>query len=562
MKNIKLKLLLLILVNILFISCDQEFEEIDKNQKDNSMSLRKSNENILGKKLENPYSVKNMKIAFENLKKNGLANGTKDNIKATHLYVKFKPINEDELDLIKIDSSLHLYEHPLDYELNDDFENYYDPLVPIDQPTYQYCSVKVGYSFPSVDYEILENLFIPEEIKIKNSSLVYSIDDLVDEALRITHNLEEDPKNNKNILKRRSKWRPAGRIQVWDENANQTITTRVFSHWEYYDCDEDDNNEDYSNDNQYYRLPDPEECRRAIYRDEISTTNGGFIPMEGVRVEARRWFRTVYGVTNSQGYYSCEGMFRRKARYKIYWKRYDYVIRVGLFDRARKRGPRKRGNWNWNIEDGRQKYYATIFRACHHYYHKEIKGLRRPPQNSFFHTKLKIRARYTTNGNTNGSHCAMCRFAGMFSRINIYNPGRGTKNIYATTIHELAHASHWKMDSWHYNRMNYCDDTPLGVMCSGHPVVAESWARGVQWELTRMVYPNYQPNYFGDYSGIVQDLIDNDNSYNDNVTGYTIRQIEDALDDQLTWGDWNNSIKNSYNNGTENNLESLFNHWY
>ena len=191
MKNIKLKLLLLILVNILFISCDQEFEEIDKNQKDNSMSLRKSNENILGKKLENPYSVKNMKIAFENLKKNGLANGTKDNIKATHLYVKFKPINEDELDLIKKDSSLHLYEHPLDYELNDDFENYYDPLAPIDQPTYQYCSVKVGYSFPSVDYEILENLFIPEEIKIKNSSLVYSIDDLVDEALKITHNLED-----------------------------------------------------------------------------------------------------------------------------------------------------------------------------------------------------------------------------------------------------------------------------------------------------------------------------------------------------------------------------------
>ena len=32
--------------------------------------------------------------------------------------------------------------------------------------------------------------------------------------------------------------------------------------------------------------------------------------------------------------------------------------------------------------------------------------------------------------------------------------------------------------------------------------VAESWARGVQWELTRMVYPNYGNIYFGTYTGV------------------------------------------------------------
>jgi len=287
-------------------------------------------------------------------------------------------------------------------------------------------------------------------------------------------------------------------------------------------------------------------------------------PLQGVKVKARRWFRTARGITNSTGYYSCNKRFRRKARYKIYWERYHFVIRVGVFHRAKKQGPRKRGRWNWNIKNARQEYYATIFKASHHYYYKDISGLRRPPKNSFWRTKLKIRARYTSNSDL-GRHCASCRFLGLFSAINIYNPTRNSRDIYGTVIHELAHASHWKMAGWHYNRMNDCDEIPLGVLCSGDVEVAESWARGVQWKLTGMVYPsnlmeNY-PQYSGDYTGIVQDLIDGTNGY-DQVTGYTIRQIENALDDQLTWDDWENSIKNSYNNGTENNLESLFNHWH
>jgi len=45
---------------------------------------------------------------------------------------------------------------------------------------------------------------------------------------------------------------------------------------------------------------------------------------------------------------------------------------------------KKRGDWNLNIKGGTQEYYATLFRAAHHYYYKNIKGLRRPSQNSFW----------------------------------------------------------------------------------------------------------------------------------------------------------------------------------
>ena len=106
----------------------------------------------------------------------------------------------------------------------------------------------------------------------------------------------------------------------------------------------------------------------------------------------------------------------------------------------------------------------------------------------------------------------------------------------------------------------------------------ESWARGVQWELTRMVYPSYVPLYSRkDYTGVVQDMIDgfktttsryhsiyevgSYKSYSDQVPGYTIRQLEDALRERETWADWKTNIKHKYNNATEDNLELLFNYW-
>ncbi len=166
--------------------------------------------------------------------------------------------------------------------------------------------------------------------------------------------------------------------------------------------------------------------------------------------------------------------------------------------------------------------------------------------NSFWATQLKYRA-MNESSSINGSHCPSCRFLGLGSAIKIYNPQHESQAIYGTTIHETAHASHWNMDSWHYN---HCDD-----------VVAESWARGVQWELTRMIYTGYQPSYFDPYTGVVQDMVDGIGGY-DQVEGYTIRQLEDALMGERYWQNWRTDIQNTYTNATENNLESLFTYWH
>lgn len=47
----------------------------------------------------------------------------------------------------------------------------------------------------------------------------------------------------------------------------------------------------------------------------------------------------------------------------------------------------------------------------------------------------------------------------------------------------------------------------------------------------------------------------------DRVSGYTIKQLEDALRGAKSWWQWRDNIKNRYNNSTEQHLDELFNNW-
>ena len=121
---------------------------------------------VLGRKLENPYSVENMRKAFALLSpqsKSSVGQNAEDVVHTTHYYIKFKPQNERELDLLKCDSNLILYPYPLDYEILV-YGEYHDPAVPDSLPTYQYASVEVGHPLPTeVVWEKLADLYIPDE---------------------------------------------------------------------------------------------------------------------------------------------------------------------------------------------------------------------------------------------------------------------------------------------------------------------------------------------------------------------------------------------------------------
>ena len=499
---------------------------------------------VLGEQLENPYSVTNMKRALKSLQTSSISNAkvagvssaaTEDMITTTHYYVKFKPKTEEELLLLKSDTLVNYFPYPLDYEIKEEGDEYRDPEVSADQPTYQYASVKVDHQLPNnINYEIIEELFIPdedfdeideelieEEVSYRNNlakvQQVINIKDtdfwltLVDESLKLTNNLEEEDTEVLNGAKTagwfRSKWRPTGKITMDDDNL-------------------------------------------------------GNIGIEGLKIRATRWFTTHTGFTDRNGKFSCDGRFRGSARYRLDWERYHFALRDGGFSSAQKTGPSgRKKTWNWHItkDNSEQNYFATIFRAAYHYYYKDIKGLRRPKQNSFWKSKLRIGA-FTSNKGKYGVHQASSGFGGLVTTIKIYTYGEKNVDTYATTIHELAHNSHYNMDKYNFNHTN--------------TKVIESWARGVQWELTRMVYSNYlgRERSTGDYTLVVSDLIDDSlterNSYGygryttdgkiDEVEGYTIKQIEDALRNGRSFNQWRDNLINKYNNKTEQHVKKLF----
>ena len=231
---------------------------------------------VLGPPLENPYSVENMKKALKSLKKSSRAELPGDyEVKTTHYYVKFLPENEAHLDSLSLDEDLILYDYPLDRKIKKLGHYYIDPDAPKDKPMPLDASVEVDDELPqSVPYEILSHLHFPNDygdyefIESGHRRRSYFTESLVDESLRLTNHWEEVVTPAKNARSR--KWTPWGTIKTYD------------------------------------------------------SSEGSNIPVEGIKVRARRWFTTHTSITNSSGYYRCDGSFRRPANYSLKFERHDF----------------------------------------------------------------------------------------------------------------------------------------------------------------------------------------------------------------------------------------------
>lgn len=592
------RLFIFLFAGLLFTSClqDEEFIDTDTQEVDKLLTVD------FAQKLNNPYTIENMTKAVDSIKAKLAAGGLGDldaevfqnlEVRPTHYYVQFSPIDEKQESTLKRDSTMVLSDYPLDYEFSDAFFKTRPDLTNRKIPHY-YVAVPVDKKLPTeVPHKILEELFIPEELpafnpkpipfakvsalqtqEIKNDELV--LGHLLDKAYSISGYSEQLQKKETDEGGTETpesrfvgpRWTPSGTIIIWDDNIGSTTsTTTTIVGYEERPCEDDDDDS----------LPGPPDERREpimcsypIYETVTTTTPGSYVPLEGAQVLIRQLFTVRQGITDANGYFST-GTVRGRARYIIQWERYQYSIRDSWLGQAETRGPKQRSAWNYYIQDGSlSQYYGTIHRAAHHYYYKDIKGLRRPPQNDLLSTQMKIRAYNEENDKINGSHKEERRFLGLGNQIKIYNPQNQSKDIYATTIHELAHASHWDL-----SRSDFDDS---------ESVVKESWARGVEWELTRTVYSGDQPVYGRlNYTGIVQDMIDGFGSkgtlfwwdyeeedwgspnlyksYYDSISGYTVRQIEDAIEGQKTWSSWKNNIINKFENDTEDSLNNSFTFW-
>jgi len=495
--NYNLKLLILIFFIFTFSNCEKE----QNPQTQPIQNLAEEGMIKLGKKLENPFTVENIRKAYSNLVKQGSMKAGLE-ITATHQYVRLLPSDMEAFDMLELDTLNVMFDYPLDYEVIEGGTYYYDPdLDPSENPvTWQYMVIPIDKPLPTtVKTEKLADLVLDISALEKSPTRAAEMWDRIEsEALRITGNLSKEENTTK------SRWRPAGRITVWDDIQNSQI------------------------------------------------------PLQGAKVIARWWFFWEKGFTDANGYYSVSGTFKgdRAVNYSIIWERDNWDIREEEWGQAYYNGPKKTGDWNLDINSGKSLRYATIHRAALIYYYGNSVGIQTPPQDAWYKRRLKIGYYHrSANENINGDANPYWPQWYTWPDIRIFgensNGWRNTRDIFATSIHELAHASHWDL----VGKLDFINTSTI---------VAESWARGVQWAITRNSYAGYRPPYsFGSYTGVVEDLVDGlggTGSY-DQVSGYTMYQIEQALKGAKTWTEWKNNIKNKYDNATENQLDNLFTYW-
>lgn len=424
MKQLKFMIIGVLAVIVLVTGCKKE-DNFTNIQHENVTNSQQGEGAIkLGKKLENPYSLKNMQKAYSNLKSDSRLKSAmteSDSITASHLYVRFLPKDSLENSILIKDTTLELFTYPLDYEITETGTYYHDPTIPVDQPTWLYTAVPHGYVFPSIRYEILDECYIPEENNTLKSSTEF-LAFLEIEAYKISGN---EKQIDANTLKS-TKWglpsleRPTGRVQV----INNARTPNVLQ------------------------------------------------GIRGVKVRTHNFVKIGTGWTDNNGNYSVNERYRTNVNYNIVFENAD--------------GFKIWGNWaffspaiydfGWHSKTGRSIdiytnsvawLWSTINNAAYDYNRKcDALNIPRPPSDlRIWNMRIK--------GNWAGSapmarHIALdinslmdfltigyaaVKSQGWTIAISLCMPDifilhndseTNSRSVYETVYHELAHASHYQ----------------------------------------------------------------------------------------------------------------------
>lgn len=451
-------------------------------------------ETILGRKLENPYTVEVMRKAATQISNKGFRLLDPDKIKASHYYMKFMPTDSLQFQLLDNEKNLTLYPYPLDYEIIRTGNAYRDPAQGKDNYAWQYASVSINQRLNSrIVHQKLAELYIPEEDPIfsKGQHEDY-LDALLDEAYKITRNYQDTLKSDKGISQKKS-YHPGGKIQIFDTRLNKLIG------------------------------------------------------LEGVDMRARRWFTTLHAQTDFWGNYRMADTFKRPCNYSLWFSQSDFTVKPHLIDlTAWINGPKQKEDWNVDINDGYNRFIGHVFRAAYRYSYGFIDGLKRPY--SLASPRIWYIGVDDDMGNSGNNYIAV-----PVLRISRYHNGNieyDSDEVFSTTCHETAHTSHarhmvlaalsfftvsfWLQESWaigvewwvtklEYKNTrgipNYGDWSYLAPVQDPNYRAYQEWTHSYDWKYTNV------------YINIIDDFNEKAlfNTTDDNVKGYTLAYIDENM---------------------------------
>ncbi|HOY05646.1 MAG TPA: hypothetical protein PLO67_09620 [Saprospiraceae bacterium] len=124
---------------------------------------------VLGSPKNIPYAVNTIRQAYNQVYGTNLTT-----LQPNYLYVRFLPQDAEDIGLL-LNTELEFWDFPLHREIISLGEKYHDPTVSSPDLTWQYAVVPADFSFPSVQYEILEPLaLVPEDCKVAQAAFAIS----------------------------------------------------------------------------------------------------------------------------------------------------------------------------------------------------------------------------------------------------------------------------------------------------------------------------------------------------------------------------------------------------
>lgn len=407
---------------------------------------------VLGERLENPYKTENMSKAFASLYP---TKADRVEIKTTNLYVRFLPADEQQYERLQ-EMGVEMLDHPMDYSITVDGDWYHDPEIPETDVTWQYAVVPAGFDFPDdIRHEVIHECYLAE-----NDPQTRSLDQDIDwqaverEAYFLTGNAD---RIHEPSTKAAAKVKPSGRITIVDEHAN----------------------------------------------------GGKPFGVAGVMVSCNSFVKFATSYTDRDGYYSMSKEFSSDLRYRLVFKNernfsigFNLVLLPASVSTLGKSGPE---GVNMTVsKDSEDKLFrrCVVNNAAYDYIGRCASsdlGLSDPPADLRFWIMHGMEASSAVMLH----HGAIVRsdylekYLGSFSSlieyflpdITIGAKGKDEyRDIYSTTCHELAHASHFsKVGTEYWNRyilyiiesfirtggMTYGDGTASGA---GYCEIGEMWA--------------------------------------------------------------------------------------
>lgn len=289
---------------VIVVSCQQEGVLNKKSEKpttQESITEKKQESQgeklILGKKRENPYSLKNMQKAtaiIANTAQRGKLKAKK--LKATHHYVVFLPKNETHMRLLRemIDSEKYVCRaYPMDYEVIQHGSEYRDKrTTDINYPVL-YASIPVSDKKLDVPYEKLEDLYLTNEDNDPEDILESS-------SLFLTEKV-----GNINMAAR-SAIANKGRETVLKESLNKMGDDNQAFWWIF---------------RRRYYYP------RGHVMVQNTTTNTNE-PVRNARIQIYNWFFNSHCYTNNDGYFRSSERYSREMGVYFTWRSSTATIRT------------------------------------------------------------------------------------------------------------------------------------------------------------------------------------------------------------------------------------------